>query len=259
MKRIVVLLVAVAIAVPWISLSAFSPARPALAASDSLPDLGMAKLKDFRIEKRSGGQRLLRFSSIVVNVGDGKFELHGSRPDTTAATMDTVTQRVFDDTGGSRDVEDTGATMYFGGDGHNHWHVRDLENFTLERLSDKKKVGTGAKHGFCFFDNYRYGSTQGPAYTGCGDSGDLGVTMGLSSGWGDIYGYTLPDQYIDITGLPPGRYRLTATADAVGAGAVGADADGWFVEADENNNSTWVDLQINKKGKVKAVAYGPNA
>lgn len=252
MKRIVILVVAVAIAVPWISLAAFAPAEPALAASDSLPDLGMAKLKDFRIEKRSGGQRLLRFSSIVVNVGSGKFELHGSRPDTNTPTMDTVTQRVFDDTSGSRDVA-TGAVMYFGGDGHNHWHVRDLESFTLERLTDKKEVGTGAKHGFCFFDNHRYGSAQGPVYNSCGSSGDLAVTMGLSTGWGDIYPSTLPDQYIDITGLPTGRYRLTAAADAVDG-----DTDGWFVEANEDNNSTWVDLQI-RKGKVKALAYGPNA
>jgi hypothetical protein len=249
LKRIVVLVVAVAIAVPWISLAAYAPAKPALAASDSLPDLGMAQLGDFRIEKRSGGKRLLRFSSIVVNVGEGRFEVHGSRPDTSTATMDTVTQRIFDETGGSRDVVATGATMYFGLDGHNHWHVRDLESFTLERLSDKKKVGTGAKHGFCFFDNYRYGSTQGPLYNSCGSSGDLKVTMGLSTGWGDIYPSSLPDQYIDISGLPVGTYRLTAAADA----------DGWFVEADEGNNSTWAELKIIKKGRVKVLGYGPGA
>ena len=38
--------------------------------------------------------------------------------------------------------------------------------------------------------------------------------MGLSVGWGDTYPLTLPDQYIDITAVTPGRYRLNVTADA---------------------------------------------
>lgn len=246
MKRIAVLAAAVAIALPWILLNPWAPARPALAASDALPDLGMARLEDFKIEKRPGGQRLLRFSSVVVNVGDGPFEVRGGRPDAGAPTM-TTSQRIFDDAGGHRDVP-TGAAMYFGGDGHDHWHVRDLETFELTHLGRGSKAGTGAKHGFCFWDNQRYGSEGDPFYKGCGASGDLAVTMGLSTGWGDIYPSTLPDQYIDITGLPAGRYRLTATADA----------DDWFTEADEANNSTWVNLQF-KRGKVRVLGYGPGA
>jgi hypothetical protein len=54
--------------------------------------------------------------------------------------------------------------------------------------------------------------------------------MGLSVGWGDLYRYNLPDQYIDITGLGRRRYRLEGTADA----------DNWFRESEESNNSTWV-------------------
>ena len=220
------------------------PASPAGAAADLLPDLGMAPLTDLKIQKTSDGRKLLRFSSIIVNVGEGPFELHGQRPDTDTPTM-TTSQRIFDDESGHRDVP-TDAVMYFGGDGHNHWHVRDLESFELTRLSKGSKVGTGAKHGFCFSDNY--GSEQDPYYTGCGQAGDLQVTMGLSVGWGDLYRYNLPDQYIDITGLGRGRYRLEGTADA----------DNWFQESDETNNSTWVDLRIGH-GRVKVLGYGPAA
>ena len=65
--------------------------------------------------------------------------------------------------------------MYFAGDGHNHWHVRDLETEKLIRLDNGAKVGTSAKHGFCFFDNVRYrltlaGAPQSARYTGCGTS-----------------------------------------------------------------------------------------
>ena len=132
---------------------------PAGAASDRLPDLGMDHPAGLQIQNTSG-RKLLRFDSVVVNVGAGPFELHGERA-AGASTM-TTQQRIFDDAGAYRDVS-TAAIMYFGGDGHNHWHVRDLENFELVRLDNGTKVGTGAKHGFCFFDNYLYGSSN-PAY-----------------------------------------------------------------------------------------------
>ncbi|MDQ3965902.1 MAG: hypothetical protein M3246_05535 [Actinomycetota bacterium] len=58
----------------------------------------------------------------------------------------------------------------------------------------------------------------------------------------------MPDQYIDITGLRRGRYRLEGTADA----------DNWFQEGDESNNSTWVDIRIRNR-RAKVVGYGPTA
>jgi hypothetical protein len=143
--------------------------------------------------------------------------------------------------------------MYFAGDGHLHWHVRDLEEFELQRLDNGTKVGTYAKHGFCFFDNYRYGSSDPTFYTrssgSCGRSAsDTRTTMGLSVGWGDRYAPTLPDQYIDITGLSSGRYRLIGTADT----------SDWFVESDNANNVAWVDIQL-KGNRARIVAYGPSA
>ena len=44
-----------------------------------------------------------------------------------------TTQRIFDDAGGYRDGP-TSASMYFGGDGHNHWHVQDLEDFIFRTV-----------------------------------------------------------------------------------------------------------------------------
>ncbi len=251
-KLVVPLVVGVALALLVLMVLQQASSRPAYAASDVLPDLGMAHPKDLRIQSTADGRRLLRFSSIVVNVGAGRFEVRGQRPDTTTSTM-TVTQRIFDDAGGSRYVP-TPATMYFGGDGHNHWHVTNLEDFELVRLDNGKLVGTGAKHGFCFYDNYRYGATGDPYYLttatppACGRSSSLEVFAGLSVGWGDIYRYTLPDQYIDITGLKSGRYRLISTADA----------DDWFQESNDSNNTSWVNIRISGSN-VSVVRYGPSA
>lgn len=222
------------------------------AAADRLPDLGMARITDVQIENAGNGRRLLRYTTVIVNVGAGAFEARGQRSSTSQLEMPTA-QRVYDTTGGSRDVS-TSAVMVFGGDGHNHWHVRDLESSDLIRLDNGVKVGTGTKRGFCFFDNTQYrltlgGAPQSPIYPGCGNSSSLQVTMGLSVGWGDKYPSTLPDQYVDVTGLSAGRYRLLVTADAFG----------WFTESNDGNNATWLDLQLKSRGQPRIVGYGPSA
>jgi hypothetical protein len=223
-------------------------------ADDLLPDLRMAKLEDLKIQVTSG-RHLLRFTTIIVNVGDGPLEVHGYRPNTSTALMSTV-QRIYDSTGGYRDVP-TPAVMYFAGDGHYHWHVGYLETYQLKLLDNPDVIGTGAKHGFCFFDNVDYnldlpGAPQSVQYRreGCGNAGSLQVEEGLSVSWGDAYRSNLPDQYIDITGLPDGSYRLRAIADATH----------WFEEINQNNNSTWVDLKFSGSGtKVEVLRYGPSA
>jgi hypothetical protein len=194
------------------------------------------------------GQLQLRFDTGIVNIGAGAFEVNGSRPDTSTPTL-SVTQRIFDDAGAYRDVFTT-AEMYYAGDGHTHWHLRDLESYELIRNDNGVKVGTGAKEGFCFADGYRFGSTAAYYYLGCSSNQPdaLAVTMGLSRGFGDLYGWQSVGQYIDVTNLPSGRYRLQATADAAN----------WFVESNDNNNSTWADVQL-KRGSVRVIKYGPSA
>ena len=224
----------------------------ASAATDRLPDLGMARPSD--IKASTGGEtRLLRYTTTIVNIGAGAFELHAQRASTSDTEMG-VTQRIFDDAGGFRDVPTT-AVAFFAGDGHTHWHIRDLYRTELTRL-DGSNVRTSEKHGFCFWDNARYrlslpGAPRSAFYDsgGCGEASTLAVSMGLSVGWGDAYPAGLPDQKIDITGLEAGTYRLRMTAD-----------DGsWFAESNEENNFTWVDLQIKAKGQPRVLGYGPAA
>jgi Lysyl oxidase len=164
----------------------------------------------------------------------------------------TVRQRIYDDAGGARDVP-TPTAMFFAGDGHDHWHVRDAEGYELRRLDNGRRVGTGAKHGFCYYDNTPYrlalpGAPLWSIYGHCGAAADLTITTGLSVGWGDTYPASIALQWIDITGLKSGRYRLTATADPAG----------WFLETSETNNATWLDLKLTGAG-VSALAQGPAA
>lgn len=229
----------------------------AAAATPTYPDLGMARLSDVYLTISPGGQKQLRFSATIVNVGAGPFELAASRSDTSEAFS--VSQRTYNSDGSSSLASTPGASLVFGGDGHNHWHVNALERYELRRLDNGVKVGTAAKSGFCFFDTGAYRSLAGaPAnavYTnaGCGGATSLSVMMGLSVGWGDTYPWTLPDQFIDVSSLDSGKYRLYAEADP----------NGWFGESSRQNNATWVDLALttSRKGtsKMRILGYGPSA
>lgn len=226
-------------------------AAPAASAHDVLPDLGMAKLGDLQVTRFSDGRTVLRYSTTIVNVGVGPFELRGSR---TSPTAFSLAQRIFDSGGSFRDVLTPGS-LEFGGDGHNHWHVRDLLTSELLALNGNR-AGTNTKRGFCFWDNIKYrltmpGAPRNALYqgTGCGTLDSDTVSMGLSVGWGDKYAATLPDQLIDITNVALGRYRLMVTADG----------QSLFAETNELNNLTWVDLQLRKQGQPKILGYGPVA
>jgi hypothetical protein len=230
---------------------------PAAAVSAQLPDLRMATLTTIRVDtSTSPGHRLLRYTAEIVNVGAGPFEARGKRPDTSTAHL-SITQRVYNDDGTFNRVPIPQTYMFWAGDGHNHFHLNDLEDGVLTRLDDGGAVGALAKHGFHFADNQAFAlalqnAPQSPVYASCGGfsckMSALNVTMGLSVGWGDIYKAQLAFQYIDITGLAPGMYLLTVTADA----------SHWFEETDESDNSTWAKLRITNCCAT-VLEYGPGA
>jgi hypothetical protein len=217
------------------------PATVALDGTERLPDLGMLPPKDFSVQQRPRGGKWLRFDSVIVNVGPGVFEAEGRGP-IASNTIGDVVQLVETAAGGRTEVA-TPATMFFAGDGHDHWHVSELQEFTIARVSDPGNVlNRGAKNGFCFWDNYRYGSTAPAHYhpsttSACELTGAGTVPMGLSVGWGDEYPSGIAFQYIDISGLPNGDYVVTVTADHHGE----------FVEANDGNNSAWATIRITRK------------
>lgn len=234
----------------------FAVASPSSAATDLLPDLGMAKLSTIRIDTTTmPGHKLLRYTAVIVNVGQGPLDLVGSRADTTTPTM-SVVQQIHDTDGGYRTVP-VNTTMYYSGDGHNHWHTKDIEGGRLTRLDNGLVVGVLEKHGFCFYDNVKYRLTLPDApqlatflRTGCAPNlpDALSAHMGLSVGWGDTYPYTTNLQWIDITGLPNGKYQLRAIADPQHV----------TTEVRLSNNAAWANVRITSTG-VKVLRYGPGA
>ena len=228
---------ALALALVGLPAGDVSPARASHPEAAALPDLGMVAPRDFSIERRPRGGRWLRFDAIVVNAGVGAFDVYGS------SSGATVTQRIQDGAGGWAEHQTT-ATMFFAGDGHSHWHVRDLQKWTIASVTaPADALSRGAKSGFCFWDNYDYSTTNGPAVyhpnttDACNLVEETGrIPMGMSVGWGDEYPSTLADQYIDISRLANGDYIVTVVADQ--------RLD--FVESDDGNNEACARIRISK-------------
>jgi hypothetical protein len=254
------------------------PPDPPEPSKDLLPDLAMGpitRVQIFNAGTAPDTEKRLRFNTTVGNVGAGKLEVLGERPDASTPNMST-TQRIYDSAGGARDVS-TDATLFFtnGNDAHTHWHVGDLEDYTLWELdANGNVVGQGPvvpdaeKIGFCLYDNEDWGGTAagidpfyrqhvqdgttpgpGPANSCASFQPDaLSVTMGFSRGWGESFNRSTNGQYVDVTGLPDGDYRLRTAVD---------QAD-WFLEEEEANNSTYVDVRITGD-VVEVLREGPSA
>lgn len=139
-----------------------------------------------------GFRRLLRFDLITPNVGEA--DLHLGAP--TAA---------------NRPRE-----MFEWGTCHNHWHLRDYADYRLYDLAGNE-VGRGHKQSFCLED---FGSWMGMGAPNCrnppGQPDDppgcihpyTCENQGIHRGNHDIYDRSLDCQYVDVTGVPPGTYRL---------------------------------------------------
>ena len=130
-----------------------------------------------------GRRRLLRFDLITPNIGAGDLYLGppviNNRPD--------------------------GRFEY--GACHLHYHFRGYADYRLMAMSSDAEVARGHKQSFCLLDSARYmdlgrALRSGEAYT-C-------VDQGIHAGWFDLYDRALDCQYIDITDVPPGRYRVRA-------------------------------------------------
>lgn len=211
-----------------------------------LPDLGIRTLRAFSIE-HDGETRMLKFPGVTSNVGDGPMRIRATRSSSTSTDW-VARQRVLRTDGSWAVMAPSAAEFFFAGDGHAHWHIRDFDAYELYDETGAA-LRVGEKHGFCFFDNTPYRDWVGspehlevptqPVYThddSCGEDEPAATSIvhGLSVGWSDTYPTSLPDQGIDITGLPDGTYLVKVTADW---------QDLWD-ETDETNNSASATIRI---------------
>jgi Lysyl oxidase len=238
------------------------PIRHAAAApAETLrPNLQMIRLHDWHLQNMNG-RRLLRFTTIFVNEGPGPFEVRGGRSSASDKTMEM--DQVLYRADGTRFRRPTPAVARYAGDGHDHWHVQGVVVYEAWKLNDPQNANRGAKTGFCFFDTTPWklslpNARQSGYYKQewCGVKASMTNRVGLSVGWGDRYPWDFVFQWIDITGLPGGTYRVRATVDI----------HDYYRETDELDNCVWTEIRIPAPGSGNTVKVlrngrgcGPNA
>ena len=182
----------------------------------------------------------LRFAGFVTNLGDGPLDLKGNPQlaDDADLTSHDVWQRAL--TVGGDWVNLTKPPLKFERvDGHGHFHLKGIVEYSLWDTSGTVEIRSGAKVGFCLLDvaerpdlhpnpgpqRYRLWDPDNH-FCQSGRPGATNLHMGISEGWQDIYSFAAPFQWIDVSNVRPGYYRVGQRVDP----------DNIIVESDETNN-----------------------
>jgi len=170
--------------------------------------------------------RVMAFDGYIHNIGTGDLRVEGN-----PQLDDGMRQLVFDGT----EWNDVGSpTVRFEtDDGHNHFHLMRAVDYTLWDNGRNSAVTDASKVGFCLvdtevreegvdaiymIDDFNYCEVDNP------DATEL--TMGISSGWRDVYDANVTLQWVDISDVEPGSYWVSAETDV----------NDEIVESDETNN-----------------------
>jgi hypothetical protein len=221
--RVLALAGLAALVVAALAVAASPPDRAAAgtgAGRQLLPDLDVTYPYRLIVEEvELDGERrvLLSFASEAMNVGAGPLIVEGHRESLAEPTLvaDQIVQLA---NGQTTTLPDVGHLEYVEDPTHEHFHLLPFMRYELRRASDFKLLSPDRKTGFCLGDRVDAfpnktlpGEPDHPVYnTACGpDERDLlGLVEGISVGWADVYEPWRDGQYLDITGLPAGRYLV---------------------------------------------------
>lgn len=185
-------------------------------------------------------RRCLRFTSEVDDVGAGVLDLRipwvtagSGAPRSGFVPGQCSARQVITMSDGTQRTRAAGSCEYHVT--HGHFHYRDVVAFGLHRVRADGTTGAlvarSLKESFCLADDGYFGfgrrAPNGPrnypGQPGCNlpstaeaSAGNAWISMGISPGWGDIYSWDTPDQFIDITSVPPGVYDIVSTANPTG-------------------------------------------
>jgi hypothetical protein len=200
-----------------------------------------------------GAQTCLRFDQVFANTGEGPLEVRFQLPHDPASDDRSVLQRIYrSDGAGSYEDRSAGEWEYH--PIHDHYHFTSFGISRLWATQDGRRAGdapvrSSRKVSFCIVDieieawgepgtgprSYSFPACVTPTET----SADSDVLVqGMSPVWADVYDWFLPDQYVEVTGVPDGVYLLETVADP----------DNAIHEANEANNCGSVYVRLSQMG-----------
>lgn len=208
-----------------------------------------------------GARLCLRFDQNFANVGEGSMDLRFSLPHGQTPPTANAFQRIHWSNGHFEDRL-AGQVEFHAAHGHYHfksfglsslWRIDNAGNpeaHPLRRALPRRATGAqltraGRKVSFCLADiaidfwarkgdgprTYNAPDCLSPAST---DGVHDFFVQGITSGWMDVYDWYLPDQYMEVSGVPDGIYLLQTEADP----------DALLVEADKSNNCGGVYIRL---------------
>ena len=216
-----------------------------------LPDVTPGVPKHLNIHNQHQNE-VLRFTNVWANLGPGTLEFEPLFPDPNAPEEETqdafqnlyhdesnfaiTSENIWNDPVGINKVSEF--TFH---ETHNHWHVDDIGEFTINTYDWNDPLGveqfpgdivddtTSVKVGFCITNVYKYNGDESPTsqriYWDC----EVGL-QGIQPGWVDQYHQSVEGNEIDITALDDGRYFLVHSWNPAGV----------FVDGDSTNDDAWV-------------------
>ncbi|MEO8065489.1 MAG: lysyl oxidase family protein [Candidatus Doudnabacteria bacterium] len=221
---------------------------------NALPDLVPFPMQDVYLATRSG-RTILGFTSNFWNQGNGRLDLI-TDPTLAKVKGDIYLesfQHIIDPSGNIRDKV-VGNFLWH--QAHLHFHFSDFADYVLEPVkpvTDQAPLiippEVRQKTTFCMRDDLAVnlslnGASRKKFFTTCNKG-----RQGVSVGWADVYLYSLPDQFIDITDMPSGVYRLSFNVDP----------RQHFIEGRYDNNSSVVLVQLDVQNSYMKVLASASA
>jgi hypothetical protein len=198
--------------------------------------------------EQDGAVKCLRFDQVIANIGNGALEVREAIPKDPANTALNAFQRVYN-SDGTFTMRPAGDFEYHAA--HHHYHYKSLaQSFLWQSNNAGAKLGTvpiakTLKRSFCIADIEidRWGKDNvGPRTYFAPDclmplASDANfdyLIVGMTHGWGDVYDWFLPGQYIETKNVANGFYILESCADP----------DSRLLEANETNNCIKTLIQL---------------
>ena len=198
----------------------------------------------------AGAARCLRLTSGPVNIGTGPFDMRFSMTeDVTDGDLDAAYLRgpisqMIHHSDGSTVLRPAGTYIFH--TTHAHFHDENILTYELFKVAGTKLVpaGAGVKSGFCpadqlfgewdrFVQQPSGSFGEGDSPTGSCFSPEDGF-IGLTAGWGDVYRWQRPGQYVEFGENTDGTYVVRSTVDK----------GNQILETDETDNAAYALVKI---------------
>lgn len=190
----------------------------------------------------SGAQRCLRLTTGPRNAGPGPMDL-GYVPvehQLGLVAEGPVTQYLHHSDG---TITSRPAGTFLFHKSHAHYHFQDILDYAVYRVGPGNRLipaGHGTKAGFSpadqlFADWSVFGQEEGQYVEGASTARSVGAsTFGLSVGWGDVYRWQRPGQYVEFAGNGDGLYVVRTVVDIRNR----------VQETDETDNAAYAYVQV---------------